>query len=500
MADLVDLEKLSKELRESYTQNFKEGDCTLPIEFKQKVTKIKTFSLKYDKYTTVFIGNGENSFNSYIPNQLFYVAAFFSDLVKELFKYKQQVIKILEKANIPRVDYQDFFTKEKDAGKAMVANGNDPFEKLLEQQGVVGDQKDFLLKFVTDYKWWAGGKTIDRQDFFNSSLLSTIGVTAASNSTLANICEFVSENSEYLDLLNKHRDIEFNDKPNKKEYNKDTFIKETFLTEEDADEITGILTQNKNIILQGAPGVGKTWTAKRIAYLMQRHICDETIECVQFHQSYSYDSFIEGYRPTEASFSLEEGIFQRFCRKAMADGERDYFFIIDEINRGNISKILGELLSLIEVNYRGEKHSMPLSYSQKMFYVPDNLYIIGMMNTSDRSLSIIDYALRRRFAFISMAPKFDSVHFKEFNASVQNPHYSTVIDAIKELNKAIVEDPSLGVGFEIGHSYFCFGKDVTDQDLTTIIKYQIIPIIKEYWFDNTTKAEEEINKLLESVK
>ena len=143
---------------------------------------------------------------------------------------------------------------------------------------------------------------------------------------------------------------------------------------------------------------------------------------------------------------------------------------------------------------------MPLSYSRDMFFVPNNLYIIGMMNTSDRSLSIIDYALRRRFAFISMTPKFDSDYFKEYNSSVANPHYSSVIAAIKELNKTIVDDPCLGEGFEIGHSYFCFGKDVTDQDLATIIKYQIIPIVKEYWFDNMTKAEEEVNKLLESLK
>ena len=143
---------------------------------------------------------------------------------------------------------------------------------------------------------------------------------------------------------------------------------------------------------------------------------------------------------------------------------------------------------------------MSLSYSQEQFYVPENLYIIGMMNTADRSLSIIDYALRRRFAFIQMNPKFDSPGFKAFNASVTNPKFNKVIAAVKELNQTIAADPVLGEGFEIGHSYFCLGKNVSDIELKTIVKYQIIPMLKEYWFDNVSKAEDEANKLLGAVE
>lgn len=296
-------------------------------------------------------------------------------------------------------------------------------------------------------------------------------------------------------------DIKSKNLPQGVAYTEEDFISETFLTKKEAEEIKITLEKNKNIILQGAPGVGKTWTAKRIAYLLMGCVDDSRIESIQFHQSYSYDAFVEGYRPDDVSFHLEKGVFRKFCEKAIEDEQkRDYFLIIDEINRGNISKILGELLSLIEFGYRGENHAMSLSYSQEQFYVPENLYIIGMMNTADRSLSIIDYALRRRFAFIQMNPKFDSPGFKAFNASVTNPKFNKVIAAVKELNQTIAADPVLGEGFEIGHSYLCLGKNVSDIELKTIVKYQIIPMLKEYWFDNVSKAEDEANKLLGAVE
>ena len=516
MVDLVDLKVLADKLKNNFSQNFKEGDCTLPDAFKEKVKSIKSFTLTYDDYTVVFSGNGASSLNSYIPNQLFYVAAFFSDYTKELFKYKDATLDILSKAGIQRDAFLNFFTEERDHGKQHLRDGNDAFKQILERQNISEPNKTYLLKFVTDYDWWGGAKTIDRPDFYNSGVLSTIGVTASSNSTLANICGFLAENPECLSLLQNHNRFEPVDKGEEEDvevthkdgmwrfkfhfpYKKEDFMKETFLSEEETDAIVTVLNRNKNIILQGAPGVGKTWTAKRIAYLLGAD--DERIESIQFHQSYSYDSFVEGYRPDEDSFHLEKGVFRKFCEKAIEDEQgRDYFLIIDEINRGNISKILGELLSLIEFGYRGENHAMSLSYSQEQFYVPENLYIIGMMNTADRSLSIIDYALRRRFAFIQMNPKFDSPGFKAFNASVTNPKFNKVIAAVKELNQTIAADPVLGEGFEIGHSYFCLGKNVSDIELKTIVKYQIIPMLKEYWFDNVSKAEDEANKLLGAVE
>lgn len=180
-------------------------------------------------------------------------------------------------------------------------------------------------------------------------------------------------------------------------YTKEDFLSEVFMPEEEYDKLSGILRIKKNIILQGAPGVGKTFVAKRIAFSMMGVKDVERVMMVQFHQSYSYEDFIMGFRPSTDGFELKRGAFYNFCKKAEIDGDNDYFFIIDEINRGNLSKIFGELFMLIENDKRGV--SLQLLYSDEKFSVPKNIYIIGMMNTADRSLAMLDYALRRRFVF-----------------------------------------------------------------------------------------------------
>ena len=133
--------------------------------------------------------------------------------------------------------------------------------------------------------------------------------------------------------------------------------------------------------------MGKTFIAKKIAYEIMGNMNDAQIEMVQFHQSYSYEDFIQGLRPNKKGFELRNGIFYNFCQQALAHPERQFFFIIDEINRGNLSKIFGELLMLIETDKRGEKYAIKLTYAEDeedTFYVPENLYIIGTMNTADR--------------------------------------------------------------------------------------------------------------------
>lgn len=187
---------------------------------------------------------------------------------------------------------------------------------------------------------------------------------------------------------------------NRQFYHKDLFLDEVYMNSDRYDTLVSLLKKKKNLILQGAPGVGKTFAAKRLAYSMMGVKDDSRIEFVQFHQNYSYEDFVLGYKPMEDRFVLQQGTFYRLCQKAANHPDEDYFFIIDEINRGNISKIFGELLMLIEKEYRGEKIS--LAYSGTSFAVPENVYIIGMMNTSDRSLAMIDYALRRRFSFFEM--------------------------------------------------------------------------------------------------
>lgn len=273
-----------------------------------------------------------------------------------------------------------------------------------------------------------------------------------------------------------------------KKYGKEDFLAEVYMTGAKYDRLLNVLKRKKNIILQGAPGVGKTFAAKRLAYAMMGEKDKERIEFIQFHQNYSYEDFMMGYKPTEnGGFEMQYGVFYRFCKKAENNPEKDYFFIIDEINRGNMSKIFGELLLLIEKDYRGT--SSKLAYQNLNFSVPENLYIIGMMNTADRSLAMIDYALRRRFSFFDMEPGFDTKGFKEYQEKLASDKFNALIECIKELNNEIADDPSLGKGFCIGHSYFCGlqADECTQELLEGIVEYDILPMLSEYWFDNLTE-------------
>lgn len=316
---------------------------------------------------------------------------------------------------------------------------------------------------------------------------------------------FKLSKEEYEILMDLIRDSNPNTVLNFKKYTKEDFLKDVFLEESDLNELKGLLLHKKNIILQGAPGVGKTYCAKRLAYEIMGEEDNSRICLVQFHQNYSYEDFVMGFRPLENKdgFKLKEGVFYNFCKKVIADPDKKkpYFFIIDEINRGNLSKIFGELLMLIENDYRGKEHKLRLAYREEDFYVPENLYIIGMMNTADRSLAMIDYALRRRFGFYDMKPAFNSKGFKKMQKSYKNTHFDNLVSAIIELNKEIKKDDSLGEGFEIGHSYLCFeDKDMNNLEslLKQVIHYEIMPLLKEYWFDNKDnieKAQKEFNKV-----
>jgi len=270
-------------------------------------------------------------------------------------------------------------------------------------------------------------------------------------------------------------------------YTKDDFLNEVYMTEEHYETLVNVLRNKKNIILQGAPGVGKTFAARRLAWSMMGEKDDSRIEFVQFHQNYSYEDFMMGYKPVEDGFELKYGIFYRFCQKAANQPDKEFFFIIDEINRGNMSKIFGELLMLIEKDYRGTK--MTLAYNGLPFSVPKNLYIIGMMNTADRSLAMIDYALRRRFSFFEIEPGFDSQGFISYQNGLNSETLDELISKVKELNRKIAADKSLGRGFCIGHSYFC-GRDVcTDEWLHSVVDYDILPMLSEYWFDDENEFQ-----------
>jgi MoxR-like ATPase len=273
------------------------------------------------------------------------------------------------------------------------------------------------------------------------------------------------------------------------DYSEQDFLGEVYMSQERYATLKGLLLRKKNIILQGAPGVGKTFAAQRLAFSVMGEKDISRVKVVQFHQSYSYEDFVIGYRPDGTNFKLTVGPFYEFCKRAEEDDERPYFFVIDEINRGNLSKIFGELLMLIENDKRGEKYALRLLYADEQFSVPANVQIIGMMNTADRSLAMIDYALRRRFAFFDMEPAFQSEGFTSYKLILQNPKFDSLITTVELLNKAITDDAALGGGFRIGHSYFCTSEIVNDEWLHSLVEYELIPLLQEYWFDEPSKKE-----------
>jgi len=284
-------------------------------------------------------------------------------------------------------------------------------------------------------------------------------------------------------------------------YSPEKFLEEVFLTADVYNSLIDQLIRKKNLILEGAPGVGKTFAAIRLAYSIIGEKTSERICLVQFHQSYGYEDFVMGYRPNpdDAGFKMEAGVFYSFCRKAAADPDNEWFFIIDEINRGNISKILGELLMLIEADKRGRDYAVRIHGTDEPFYVPENVNIIGMMNTADRSIALIDYALRRRFAFYRLEPAFEneSESFQDYMDSKKSKKLETIIDLVSQLNEMIAADPLLGSGYKIGHSYFCTDDEITSKLLREIILYEIKPLLSEYWFDDADKVREWVAKLLE---
>ena len=281
-----------------------------------------------------------------------------------------------------------------------------------------------------------------------------------------------------------------------------------FLPRTQVEAILAALVRKKNVILQGPPGVGKTFVAHRLAFALMGQKDKNRVSMVQFHQSYSYEDFIQGYRPGKDGILRRDGIFYDFCNLARLDRSRDFVFIIDEINRGNLSKIFGELMMLIEHDKRGPDHTIPLTYSEssgERFSVPENLHLIGLMNTADRSLAMVDYALRRRFVFFDLEPQFEC---DAFRANLQNGGAPTsVVDRIVErmtaLNRAISkDDKNLSRGFEVGHSYFCpptLASATFDWEAwyRSVVECEIAPLLREYWFDDMARARKQVERLLE---
>ena len=382
-----------------------------------------------------------------------------------------------ENGNKRRI-FQNFLDAK--AGDMIIGYESNPVKQIVAIGRVSAEQDGEKLFFEKvegltspiDYATLRGCPELERMEYFQNPQGSLFKLTRG-------------EYDFILDMIREENPVA--QETSIDAYAKSDFLDEVYMTEKRYENLVAVLRNKKNIILQGAPGVGKTFAARRLAWSMMGEKDDSRIEFVQFHQNYSYEDFMMGYKPVEDGFELKYGIFYRFCQKAINQPDKEFFFIIDEINRGNMSKIFGELLMLIEKDYRGTKAT--LAYNGLSFYVPKNLYIIGMMNTADRSLAMIDYALRRRFSFFEVEPGFDSEGFIQYQNSLNNETLNELIDKVKDLNREISLDKSLGKGFCIGHSYFC-GRDVcTEEWLHSIVDYDILPMLSEYWFDDANKLQ-----------
>lgn len=310
---------------------------------------------------------------------------------------------------------------------------------------------------------------------------------------------FKLSEAEYKALIKQHT------LPSYTKYGLKDALADVFMDETKLKNILYSLATKKNIILQGPPGTGKTYIAKRLAYLLFGIKDPSRIEMVQFHQSYSYEDFIQGFRPDGTGFKLKNGAFYRFCKMAKNDPANKYVFIIDEINRANLSKVFGELMMLIEADKRGPEWAIPLTYGDAQddaFYVPENLYLLGLMNTADRSLAMVDYALRRRFAFVDLEPGFSSDAFRKTltERGANNVLISKIAKKMNVINERISKDTvNLGRGFCIGHSFFCAIPDGTTPDeawYKQIVVTEIAPLLREYWFDDPSQADSLVKDIL----
>lgn len=261
-----------------------------------------------------------------------------------------------------------------------------------------------------------------------------------------------------------------------------------FMEREDLDGLLTLWRRKKNLILQGPPGVGKSFVAEKLAWLLLGCQDPDRVTWVQFHQSYGYEEFIRGYRPGAQGFELIDGIFYTVCQTARQQPDQAFVVLIDEINRGNLSQIFGELMLLVEAEKRGTgirlMHSQP---DDPLFTVPPNVYLLGTMNIADRSLAMVDYALRRRFGFHTLSPQFEHPAFRRTlrDKAVPTPLIQALVARLGEINQAIEGDPALGAACQVGHSFFCNPPhpEHTPPEvwLAEVFRTEIAPLLHEYW-------------------
>ena len=291
-------------------------------------------------------------------------------------------------------------------------------------------------------------------------------------------------------------------------YSIDNILKEgCFLEREKLETILQRLRDKKNLILQGPPGTGKTWLAKKLAFALIGGLKEDKIRPVQFHPNLSYEDFVRGWRPSgNGKLDLVDGPFLQMINTAKDDPESKYAIIIEEINRGNPAQIFGEMLTLLESDKRKEAEALELSYRKRegeRVFIPENLYVIGTMNVADRSIAMVDFALRRRFAFVDLEPIFGSTwrDWVHDQCKIDEEFLSQVEARMNALNKQIAEDSNLGAQFKIGHSYITppSGHAISDPNewFKQVVETEIGPLLDEYWFDTPDTAQKSREQLLE---
>ena len=454
MEELRDLNELAKEVQRNFNEKFDARDRKIPLAFKERVKKLKSFTVVYNEYSVIIKGDGVRSKDSYVPNQSFYMASFFIEYSYELSKYKQKIIPWLTNAGIATSDLTSFFTHERDKGKEDIEKGEDRFVTIIDSIGYNQKDRKYLIKFVTDYEWWSGSKTIDRSDFFNSPVLSIMGLTASSNAAMALIVDHLTQHPECADLLLKQTEDE---------------------------EHKNMNIGNYQQIFYGAPGTGKSNTIKKEVDEKGK-ICFRTT----FHPDSDYSTFVGCYKPsmkptgvTLASGEREEVITYKFIPQAFAKAyieawktTEEVFLVIEEINRGNCAQIFGDLFQLLdrkdgiseypieadtdlatflsEALADSQREDIPMDVKKgKLLLLPSNLYIWATMNTSDQSLFPIDSAFKRRWDW-----KYIPIDTRkeQWSIVVEGVNYSwtSFLDIVNErvLKATSSEDKQLGF-------YFC---------------------------------------------
>ncbi len=486
--ELKDLGELRKELVDKYAKDFIPEDIKLPIAFKQQVDAIDNFPIHFNDYTcaitSVVTSNNKQTkreLKTYFPNQWFYIANFFCEYIEQLLKYKKQIYQWLNpNGNILIKDIKE---------KISNISGN---RDLINQEfaNYSGDDKMLLVRFLADPNWWGGGKGIERDDFWYTPIMSMASLVFQSQSFVGNICMYLLNHVELRQLLS------------------------TTLEKQIAKKLDNKKLQP--VIYYGAPGTGKTHKMQTEIFCNYQ---DTDRFLVTFHQSFSYEEFVEGLKPimgsneesSDIQYQIEEGIFSKACERAAKlagysslaecikddvasrvskmekaiEEQKTVLLCIDELNRGNVASIFGDLISLIEPSKRlGADYELKatLPYSKRLFGVPANLFIVATMNTADRSIQLLDSAIRRRFKFEELLPNYDIINNKDAKKILQN---------INARIRCLLNKDS-----QIGHSYLMFSK--TNKEILNALTNKIIPLLEEYFYNDITQVRFVLNETSDS--